>query len=83
VGGFRTRFDALNRVLVVVIVALVLGVVTVLVAKWRRAGPATRRVLFPCVCQCSVDHCRILVARPDFDNRFFAVVATSWSASPC
>jgi signal transduction histidine kinase len=69
VGGYPGVFDAMNGVSAALIVLANVGIAAVLVAKWRRAGPAGRRVLVPLCVSALATVITVIAIHPDFDNR--------------
>jgi signal transduction histidine kinase len=69
IGGYPGLYDALNAAAVPLIAAILLAMAAVLVAKWRRSTPATRRVLAPPYASLLVLVITAVIVRPDFDSR--------------
>ncbi|HEY1281279.1 MAG TPA: hypothetical protein VGF22_16495, partial [Acidimicrobiales bacterium] len=69
VGGYPDLFDALNRVSAVLVALVATGIAVVLAAKWRRSGPAARRVLGPPYVSAAVIVAVLIATHPSFDNR--------------
>ena len=69
IGGYPDVFDALNRVSAVLVALAATAIAVVLAAKWRRSGPAARRILAPPYVSAAVIVALLIATHPSFDNR--------------
>jgi signal transduction histidine kinase len=69
VGGYPDVFDALNAATVVLLMSANVLIGATMVAKWRRAGTAGRRVLALPYASALLILVVLIVRRPGFDNR--------------
>ena len=69
IGGYPRLFNAVNAWSAVLVAAFAVGATAALLAKWRRAGPAGRRVLAPTYASALLVLATLLIVRPHLDTR--------------